>query len=61
MTAEEIKQQIIQLEASLTGDVFSDCEVMEEIHSLKRMVAAEAAPGPERPDESDYECIGCGS
>ena len=61
MTKEEIQALIEQKESKLTGDMFSDMDLQEEIHGLKRMVKAYDEPGPERPNESYYECEGCGS
>jgi len=52
---EEINAQITQLETQKTGDMFSDMDIMDQIHNLK--MKREGV----RPADSQIECVGCGS
>ncbi len=61
MTQEELKTEISSLEDTLTGDMFQDMDTQEQIYSLKRQLNEFEAPTKERPDDSEFECIGCGS
>lgn len=61
MTQEEIKTEITALEGQLVGDMFQDMDLQEKIYSLKRQLDEFEAPTKERPDDSQFECIGCGS
>ncbi len=51
----EINDQISALEATKTGDMFADMEIMDKIHNLK--MKREGV----RPADSQVECVGCGS
>lgn len=50
-----IEEQIIALEAKLTGDMFSDMDIKDEIHNLQMKVQGV------KPMDSHIDCIGCGS
>ncbi len=52
---EEINQLISQLEKSLTGELFKDLEIRDQIHKLKMLRDGVS------PETSFFECIGCGS
>ncbi len=52
---QEINDQIKDLEAKKTGDMFADMEIMDKIHNLK--MKREGV----RPAASQIECVGCGS
>ena len=52
---EEINAQITQLETQKTGDMFSDMDIMDQIHNLKMKRDGV------RPADSQIECVGCGS
>jgi len=52
---QEITDQIAQLEAQKTGEMFADMEIMDKIHNLK--MKREGV----RPAESQIGCVGCGS
>jgi hypothetical protein len=56
MTKEEIKQKIEQLQSKLTGDMFADMDLREEIHNLEMQLNE-----VQKPDGSPFECFGCGS
>ncbi len=50
-----LEQEIAQLEASLTGDMFADMDIKDKIHNLKMKLEGI------RPGNSEIECVGCGS
>ena len=52
---EELKQQIQTLRDSLTGDMFNDMDVRDEIHNLEMKLNGV------KPSDSHFECVGCGS
>ena len=51
----EIKTTIISLEAKLTGDMFNDMNIKDEIHNLQMKLNGT------KPTDSHFDCIGCGS
>lgn len=58
LTAEDqtvLKNEIKELESSLTGDMFADMEIKDKIHNLKMKLEGI------RPGSSEIECVGCGS
>lgn len=55
VTKETLEQEIKELEAQLTGNMFQDMEIRDKIHNL-RMKASGT-----RPMDSEIECVGCGS
>ncbi len=61
MSQSAIENQILELERTLTGDMFQDMDTQEKIYALKRQLAEFEAPTKERPDDSQFECFGCGS
>jgi len=61
MTQEELKVEIETLENQLVGDMFQDMDTQEKIYSLKRQLNEFEEPTKERPDDSEFECVGCGS
>lgn len=54
----DIKQQIEELKAKLTGNLFEDGEVMQQIYELKKQLNPEIENNPEL-DEDDEGCIFC--
>lgn len=56
----DIKQQIEELKAKLTGNLFEDGEVMMEIYNLKKQLNPEIENNPEA-DEDENDCLYCGS
>ncbi len=52
---EELQKEIDALRASLTGNMFTDMEVLDRIHNLEMQVKGV------RPMDSYVECVGCGS
>ena len=56
MTTEEtIQQEIDQLKAQLTGDMFQDMDIKDKIHNLEMKLNGV------KPTDSHFDCIGCGS
>jgi hypothetical protein len=55
-----IEEQIEQLKAKLTGDLFQDGELMMEIYNLKKQLNPEIENNPEL-DNDENDCLFCGS
>jgi len=55
-----IEEQIEQLKAKLTGDLFQDGELMMEIYNLKKQLNPEIVDNPEL-DDDENDCLFCGS
>lgn len=53
MTALDI--EIERLEGCLTGDMFQDMEIRDQIHNLKMQLKGV------KPMDSHFDCVGCGS
>jgi hypothetical protein len=51
----EINNQISVLETQITGDMFADMEIRDQIHNLKMKRDGI------KPEGSEFECVGCGS
>ena len=51
----EIESTIKGLESQLTGDMFSDMNIKDEIHNLNMKLTGT------KPTDSHFDCIGCGS
>lgn len=49
------EQQIEHLKSQLTGDMIADMEIRDKIHKLQMEL------NKIKPDDSSFECIGCGS
>lgn len=50
-----LNEQIEALEAKLTGNMFEDMEIRDQIHNLKMQRDGV------KPMDSSIDCIGCGS
>ncbi len=55
MEKEQLQAEIKALEAKLTGDMFQDMDIKDEIHNLKMKLNGV------KPMDSHIDCIGCGS
>lgn len=55
MEKEQLQAEIKALEAKLTGDMFKDMDIKDEIHNLKMKLNGV------KPMDSHIDCIGCGS
>lgn len=51
----EIESMIEGLESKLSGDMFQDMNIKDEIHNLKMKLNGT------KPTDSHIDCIGCGS
>ena len=54
----EIKEQIEALKAKLTGNLFEDGDIMQQIYELKKQLNPEIENNPEL-DDDDEGCIFC--
>ena len=52
---EEIQSEIDRLRETLHGDMFEDMETMSKIHNLEMLMNGV------KPEDSHFDCIGCGS
>jgi hypothetical protein len=50
-----IQEEIEQLKAKLTGDLFADMDIKDSIHNLEMKLNGV------KPMDSHIDCIGCGS
>ena len=50
-----LEEAITALKGKLTGDMFADMEVRDEIHNLEMQLKGV------KPIDSHFDCIGCGS
>lgn len=55
MEVEQIQAQLEELKAQLTGDMFNDMDIKDQIHNLEMK-----AHGV-KPMDSHFDCVGCGS
>jgi hypothetical protein len=54
----DILEQIKDLKSKLTGNLFADCELHDEIYQLKKKLNPLIENSPELDND---ECIACGS
>tara|TARA_R110000751_G_scaffold80488_1_gene162445 strand:- start:62 stop:241 length:180 start_codon:yes stop_codon:yes gene_type:complete len=54
-----IRDKIVELKAGLTGDLFADMGLQQEIYELKVQLNPEIVENPELDDDDD--CLSCGS
>ncbi len=50
-----VQDQIEALKVQLTGDLFSDMDIKDQIHNLEMQVNGV------KPMDSHFDCVGCGS
>jgi len=55
LTKEQLDKEISNLESQLTGDMFADMDIKDQIHNLKMKLNGV------KPMDSSFECVGCGS
>lgn len=55
LTKEQLEKEISSLESQLTGDMFTDMDIKDQIHNLKMKLNGV------KPMDSQFECVGCGS
>jgi hypothetical protein len=58
MNGEQIKQQIEEYKALLTGDIFADGDIQQKIYELKKELNPAIVDNPELDDDI---CDSCGS
>ena len=56
-----IKEEIEQLKAKLTGNIFADGELMMEIYELKKQLNPEIETNPSADNDDLEDCLYCGS
>ena len=54
-TAEQLQKQIDDLTSQLTGDMYNDMDIKDQIHNLKMKLNGV------KPMDSHFDCVGCGS
>lgn len=59
MTEQELKRQIEEYRALLTGNIFMDGELQQKIYELKKQLNPRIEEHPEEDD--DEGCLNCGS
>lgn len=52
---QELESQIAELKGQLTGDMFADMEIRDQIHNLEMKLKGV------KPMDSKIDCVGCGS
>ena len=50
-----LNNEIESLKSKLTGDMMSDMEIRDQIHNVEMKVNGV------KPEDSHFDCIGCGS
>jgi len=50
-----MEKEIEELKSQLTGDMFKDMEIKDKIHNLEMKLKGV------KPEDSHFDCIGCGS
>ena len=54
-TLVSLEEQIAELNAQLTGDMFTDMDIKDKIHNLDMQLKGV------KPTDSHFDCVGCGS
>jgi hypothetical protein len=54
-TTLSLQEELEQLQAQLTGDMFQDMDIKDQIHNLEMKIKGV------KPMDSHIDCIGCGS
>lgn len=55
LTKEQLEKEISNLESQLTGDMFNDMDIKDQIHNLTMKLNGV------KPMDSHFDCVGCGS
>lgn len=55
MESRELATQIESLKTKLTGNMMEDMEIRDQIHNLEMKLKGV------KPEDSHFDCIGCGS
>jgi hypothetical protein len=51
----DLQTELEQLTAQLTGDMFQDMDIKDQIHNLEMKIKGI------KPVDSHFDCVGCGS
>ncbi|MDC3252930.1 hypothetical protein OAU25_01625 [Crocinitomicaceae bacterium] len=54
-TETTLQEEIQKLEGQLTGDMFQDMDIKDQIHNLEMKLKGI------KPMDSHFDCVGCGS
>ena len=52
---QNLQAEIDKLKSQLTGDMFSDMDIKDQIHNLEMKLKGV------KPMDSHFDCVGCGS
>lgn len=52
---QELQEELVFLKEKLTGDMFQDMDVKDQIHNIEMKLKGV------KPMDSHFDCIGCGS
>jgi hypothetical protein len=55
LSTESLAQEIETLRNQLTGDMFNDMDIKDQIHNLEMKLHGV------KPMDSHFDCVGCGS
>ena len=55
LSTEDLAKQIEDLKSQLTGDMFQDMDLKDQIHNLEMKLKGV------KPMDSHFDCVGCGS
>jgi hypothetical protein len=55
LNQEDLAKEIENLRGQLTGDMFQDMEIKDQIHNLEMKLHGV------KPMDSHFDCVGCGS
>jgi len=55
MDKDTLENEIKQLEGQLTGDMLQDMDIRDKIHNLQMVLKGV------KPQDSHFDCVGCGS
>ena len=55
LTTEQLQTEIDALTSKLTGDMFADMDIKDQIHNLTMKLNGI------KPMDSHFDCVGCGS
>lgn len=61
MTDQKVMEEISQLKAQLTGNIFEDGEIQQKMYDLKKTLRPEIEANPELDDFDNDDCLYCGS
>jgi len=55
ITTIDLQEELAQLKTQLTGDMFHDMDIKDQIHNLEMKIKGI------KPMDSHFDCFGCGS